>query len=526
MSQYAPYVVVLFAGFALRVWPQLTGAFDGSDNWFHEWLCAELTRNRWRMPRSTAFLLPGRVAYPPLLHYLLLTVPRSRRMRLAYYVNPLADLAILALLLVTGGVFGLPRPTLLLVAALYWMCPLNLQFNCTSMYAVSARTMSRLFAWVAVGAFFAWLRGGDWWLWVVGAVAMAGIHLSSKFGVQVLLFSLLVVPWWYPAWAAYLACGYAAAILLSGGFALQVTREHVAHQIMYWRKARHYGTAGAINNPADFRWALNPPHFFTQPARYLSVLLYRLSPTRSLLLMPLVWGGLAVVLASGRSLTKTDGWGFLLVWTAACALAFVLTSFKALISLGEPHRYWEYALLPMLLILARMGAYGALSGWWVLAVGLAMYAFTNFSYLQAMLRHRPTAPRRNAEGVRAFLAARAPGRAMCVPLKLAYAFAADHRHRWLWQVGRFPLDFYDRAFVPRGAPWPRNLRALRDHYGLDTLVIEAGAVSRYQAQLDDISATPVYTDEAYSVYHIAATQAAPAITGAPIGATANGERTW
>jgi hypothetical protein len=324
----------------------------GVDAWFHLLYAEALRRDR-RLPARVPHFLLERCEqrYPPLFAALLALLPRGARLRARSVVTPLLDCAQLALLLLVARAHGLDPRAALLAGLVYATTPtLVLEHSTLNPRALGSLLLTSFMLYAETV-----LSGGGPAPLVVGALAGALLLLTLKLGAQV-LFVLVVATSLAYRDAAVAGMGLLStvlALLLSGGFYLEVLRAHAEILRFYFRHAADLNAHQVYDSPlySERRPPGHRPERFYRPGLSGAWRLARglLAHLPGVLLLPwLAWR------------PAPDAWSaFLLLWTIAVCAAAVLTTFvPPLRFLGEGFRYLKFAAFPLALLIGQ-----ALAAW-------------------------------------------------------------------------------------------------------------------------------------------------------------------
>jgi hypothetical protein len=188
--------VILLRAFPRFVWAGL----DGADTWFHRAYINLIRDGHHRVPRKIPrFLIPSRVTYPALYHWILSFLPDRGINFIDRFGALLFDLTaavLTAQLLVTGG--HIPKSTAPFLVALYLIAPgLTMVHIGPRAYALTPRNFAQLLYALWFIALANLVSVDDGWLVLMweGIVVslLVGLLLSSKFAIQVLIVTLPAV---------------------------------------------------------------------------------------------------------------------------------------------------------------------------------------------------------------------------------------------------------------------------------------------------------------------------------------------
>ncbi len=503
-------IIILILAILIRAWPLFLNFFRTSDTWFHLWRSSEIESNRYRIPvRNDQFILGGRTCYPPLLHYLMLIFPHNRRERWSIIISPLFDLGIIIIFIVLykHKLWIDSNNSFCYVCTCYFLSPILLQFRATSIYSVKARTMGRFFLISTLVFFYLFHVCGSYLFFIASAVSFSFLLLSSKFALQAFTFIALCLFFWYKSLLLLILCGFVISIIISKGFCLRSLREHINHQKMYFKKMKYYGSASSINNIKDLKFLGNVFNFFKSPLNYLDILLNRITYTRIVFLMPLFFIFLIFLSFGNVSINFTNtNLTFLLLWLFGCVFAFVITSFKYFISLGQPDRYLEYAIFPVMLIILQSNLLNYFGNVYsLIPFFLFFYFISNSKNLYFALRKEGKGGKNDQyTKLNEFLLDTEECRIVFVPMKLALYFAQNHKHKYFWASPFIEPyvkpEFWDETFKKGRFNFPNSLVNLKEKYNLDTIVMDKDYYKEYKSDLDNLNAKVAYNLKDYSVY--------------------------
>ena len=457
---------------AARLIPGLVWPRHAMDGGYHMLLRREIRRNRFRMPaRVAAMALDERQTYPWWYHSFLALLPEAwlRRVpplpstlidaahtvivvllaaHLAPFAGPAVDPAVAGL--VAGIVFAI-SPALLVVG----IGP--------RAYEITPRPLGELCYTVLMAAGAAYATGGSPWYVAVAAVAGAILLMSSKFAAQVLVFCApavaLAAGSWIPVLLVPLA--FLACFILTGGRYWWVLVGQVRHLDIFRRRLQHEHAILRDRN----RWralldaavaVLRSPGRTTarielmRLAEHNTVLQFLLRNVLWLAVVGLILTGVFVPWAPGG-----EGWrAWLIGWTLAPLVPFVLSSMRSLRFLGEAERYPEYAVAPV----AVLFAVGALSlsapAGVLLIAGYFLSLVPPAAYSYARQRWNASRTTGGMDELLGFLETQPAGTVVLpVPWFAAYVLAPELDHRFL--AGNDTIVWhrdYDRIFSRY--PWP------------------------------------------------------------------------
>lgn len=337
-----------------------------NDPWYHLLLAEEISENRHRIPnRIRAFLLSTRLAYPPLMHWMMSFLPKGAREQVEPAWGGLCDgwaaaaLAAVAIHAVPGGTVWTGGLAVLLFLATPGM--MGTGWGPRALHG-TPRVLGQLLFTLSALSLLLFRATGEWGWFAAAVFSGSLIFVTSFFSVQVfvllnLLFAAFVWTW---APVVLVAAGFGLSLLWFPGYSLYLRREHMAMLQVMKRSLKQGGFEKSIQQRN--RWAelrRLPDYLRKQPQRARQ-LLYKENTWLILLLqLPLVpvlflLGGPAG--GAGPGLLHDAG---AYIWAGLAA--FAATSLRPLLFLGEAERYVEHV-VPLASLTLAFAAANA-SGW-------------------------------------------------------------------------------------------------------------------------------------------------------------------
>ena len=350
--------LLILGSLALQVWPRRFRPLYGIDVWRH-FLIARYLRAHGHLPGHGELpnhLFPEGTDYPPLFRILVASIPEKWWMPLQCCLAPLFD-ACHALTLLIGAYCLTGDGRLALAAVVAYGCnPLIVLENSN----LSSRSFSSLlFTWT-VGALIAWWATGQWGWLALGVGLMALLLLSHRLAVQALavllaLFGIVEHSW---RWPGLLLAAMALAVVLSGGFYLQVLRGHVL-MLAYWAKnsANRYahlirGFTKPAGRPTDFALVV-----YRALSRCPAIAVFAGFPM-AFLALAAVWLWRGGVLPIPPSFPPS-ALRLMAAWTVGLlAWGVLVRQIPPLRFLGEGERYGEYAAFPAAILTSLVVGWG------------------------------------------------------------------------------------------------------------------------------------------------------------------------
>lgn len=362
----------------------------------------------------------------------------------------------------------------------------------------------RIFSELLASAAFCclWLyRAGEGAGWLAAAVVLAAVVLNaSKFGAQVVLFFclFLAVLERDPVLALVpLAAGALAWAM--GGTYHQVLREQAWHLNWYRKAIRARSTPIARRNSLTELRARHREKGLKGAAEYLA---REHSIVIGLLHHPALLATLGVLVFRGAPAGVPP---FARSWLVAAVAAWLLTSLRPALFLGEAERYLFYAAVPEYALAALvLGTTAPALLWLVLAYSAAWYlgqmllvkVKTDGSIFLSDDRARLVS----------FLNGLPPGRFLGFDTNIMWdlAYTTHHRHWLMSPVGGSIVRYWDQIF----SHYPFTKNAAIPLLSPELLVVSHTALERARGMGVEVdfplhSMPRLYADEAYSVYSLA-----------------------
>lgn len=367
------FIVVILLGIFLRIFPRLLRqCVIDSDTVYHLLAAEQIRNNRFRVPQYLqGFILQMPYTYPPLFHYFLALMPKHRRERVEPFLGALIDtLHILTVSLIlwqasqlagffSGWQIGLMSMVSMLTFLTY---PALLNATPLRVYMGTPRPVGEWLFSVTMFSLWIYSMTGCWVWFVFAVLATALLLLCSKFAAQVFVFSSVFMAAWIGRVDTLLLIplGLLTAILISKGHYLKVLEGQVQHSIFY---QRYIIKSHPIKERNQFRDLLQlPGEIFRNPNKVFQTLYEKNTFSALLLRNPYLL--LVVYFWLLFPSVFLNEFRFLSGWLLSCILAFVVTSLRPFLFLGEAERYVEYAVPAMsVLISAFLVEYGGKASW-------------------------------------------------------------------------------------------------------------------------------------------------------------------
>lgn len=485
-------VLIAVAGM-LRLLPaRLAPRGAGVDQWYWKLYVETLRRTRHVPPDLPQYVLERAQWYPPLFPWILARLPASWFDRHATRLSVAIDLVRMSLLLWAAWAWGGGTAALVVAGAVYALTPLlvtyNLQLNPRGLGALALDAM-----WLSVAAIHVGAMPALGWLLVA---CLGGIVLlAHKMTTQLLAFvavggavltgtlePLVVVP------AAVLA-----ALVLSRGFYLRVTRAHVDILRFWFRHWRWSGAHPVLDSPAyGMPGYESPGLFYRRGARAWIRRLAFVVGFNPWAPAALAVGTFAFV--DGR-MPQPHAW--VLGWLALVfAFALVTTVVPALRCLGQGYLYGYNGAFPAALFLALSSStLGSTWYWWVGILGAALASVaTLIAYFRKLASSRTLKVDHELEAAVDRLAGLPQGLVMCLPQHWHDVVAYRTRHPVLFGAHGFGFSLIEDVFpvLKKRMPELMHQHPIRYLLTLDGYLPDAFIADLPAAKIESFGAYRLY----------------------------------
>lgn len=462
---------------------------ESSDNDGHLWIIAARSRRRWGPLLFENGVLEGEYGYRSLGHALVSLFPERFWLPAARLLGVLYDMVSLVALYglaahlyretPTVGLAGLSAPVA--AVALAGTCPILLPLT-ARLRSFGARTLGgalNLLYFIAYGVV---VLEGVPALYPLCVLLGVAIVLTSQFGMQNWLFLSLGLAVWYgsPVPLGLVALSLLVGLMVPSSGVRAVLRHTANHYMWYWAH-RKGTTAEKRNRLADL--VRLPITLLRDPAGFLNVVLHRNSLLIALYSVPML-PVLVLWAVQGRLdatfFTEAPWTAYLAALCVGALAAFVLTSLRPFLFLGQAERYLEYgvfygSLLFVQVLLAGVADGGVLMTLVFFQVAVVCGILCVALWPRMAQALRPGVPP-GTEAVLACLRRLEAPRIVCIHSKLAWRFGLLLRDRdasfYYHGVSRERLDGFAYLATDMdvfGFPRP-PLRDLHAKYGIDTVV--------------------------------------------------------
>lgn len=350
---------ILLLTFVMRVLPRmgLKYAFGG-DTFFHLYMGRAIRNNNHRIPdRIPNIVLDHNYTYPYLYHRILSFFEEEGRLTAERMTGPVLDsvntliIYVFSSWAVTNFNISAPGYFPLLAALLFSLSPALLTVaGGPRAYSGSPRILGQTFYLLHITTYFYYSVTGDIWLLSLSVVSGSFLLISSKFGVQVLLFFGVFFCIFYSSFYLFvILMSVAVCGIFTKGRVFKVIEGHFRHSEFYLKFLKSVNQAiGPVKDYLDLKIYL--ARFFSNIKKLLTgkigIFFKWLLSERYFLHFTVIAFPQLIFLAFYYSKFDRDNAliSFLFLWVAASVVWFVLTSIGYLRFLGEGERYLEFSL--------------------------------------------------------------------------------------------------------------------------------------------------------------------------------------
>ena len=359
-------VTIILVTFILRILPSIFGLInsDSGDINFHL-LCAKRIReNGFKHPKRLAsFILPGVYDYPPLFHYLLALIPHANREKYLFLFSPLIDVIHVVIIYYfvlyiqhVNGLINISTDINVVAAIsglLFATSPALLYYGIgPRSYIATPRTLGELFVTIIFISQLIYFLNGNLLFLFLACFFSSITLLTSKFGSQVLIFFSLGFAVYFKNYEFMLlpGVGILLAVAISRGKYIEILNGWIRHSILLKEiiikkhrplrgrndliQFRNLANAIIYGNIRDFEKAI---------LELITNNTYIILFVRNILLFFLI----KLIIDNSGYIYTNMLLVFLIGWILISLFAFLITSLKPFLFLGESERYIEYS-IPLL----------------------------------------------------------------------------------------------------------------------------------------------------------------------------------
>lgn len=489
------FILILAVTFVMRAFPRWVYPNSlNSDTYFHLDIADKIREGRFKiLKHNDNYVIPHKHLYPHFYHVLLALFSKKTRLVVERYSSAFFDTLIV---LVTAGLVrmlfenhGSPYywKVMNMTALLYAFNPAILRvFEGPRSYNGSPRVLGQLLYLMHIYGFI-WqvyydsLIGG-----IIGVAAMALLILTSKFAFQVVVllmpFLLVGVSWIY---ILVVIAALVFSMIISKGVSYQILRYNIIHSYNYFfaQRVLLYHKRQTLKM---YLWALiKLLPTFKRPGAFFSWLY---TQKYYLHVLVVIFPVLAFVVVAGGFYFQ----GLLFnIWIIVIGglFAFMLTSNKPFLFLGEPERYLEYVSIPAFVLFSIFCQFKELD---ILTyVVLGYFVFTYVYYLKSILNYL----KRLQNGFNKFkgLSQKFPIDAGKVVMPLVYYHCKDIVHHYGVKVLSYYPATIDRNLLPEeeieflyhkgGQMISTNIDAIVKKYEVDYVLVFKYSLEKYLSEI-------------------------------------------
>ncbi len=524
---YIEVVGICFLGLVTRL---IFLLHAGSDLDAHLWL-TKLRRDlggvrgigRHRVKDS---LVPGIRGYPPLPHAIIALINPKYWVLAGRMTNLAFDLASILLVYFMGHllferVWQISSGQLIsatgAVTLPYATSP-KLHPVTARLQAMGGRTLGNLLVLLYFTCFGVGYLFGIPWFYIPCLLIGTLTVLSSQFGMQVLVVNSIVLSCFYQ--------DFVPLLLLLATFGLCIFVPQLGIKQLFARKWAHYkwyftaiktGTTPIAERNRLKDFVALPAYLFSRPREFGRIVFTKATPIIILYSIPIIPLLLYWWHSSPNSFTaffSDDVIWYVTGLTLASFVAFVITSIKYILFLGEAERYLEYSLACIHLIFVRYCIVSKHSYEIIYIITLIHIGFVlvNFLYLSSVNIKNNLLPTRETAlaAVIKFLNGRSGQNIITIPTKFSYTLAesmeeTDSRFYYpsMSEPGRGMRYMQeDHVYLYLMKP---DFDYFRVRYGVNTLVAQKRAVelaAQRGIEYPLSSLKLLYDNEGYAVYSV------------------------
>jgi len=364
MNLYLYGLIVPIFSFFLQIWPRLINRYFGIDTWRHL-MYANYVRKYKKFPKEIRdkYLVVGPYGYPPVIIKILSFFPKSFNEKYQFIFSPVFDffhnyfIFCVALLLTKDLTTGISAQIIAALTPLVVIEASNLNTRAIS-YLIYSLSLFPLLLFTQTH-FVLWLA-----LAFIGLVLLFYTH---RFAVQAYLFCAigLSIVERNPLYLIFFLAAFATVYALGGEFYKSILNEHLA-LLNFWRKNIDFRFAHQFRGNVKPR-LIKDFVFKIYNLSFKSPFVYIVGNNPWLgiyflgFLLPYIYNPFPGIIINNPMTLKLNLWVITLLISS-----ILILSVKKLRFLGEGHRYLEYAVLPISILLGSYfsvlyGKYGIIS---------------------------------------------------------------------------------------------------------------------------------------------------------------------
>lgn len=382
---YLAGLLSALAGYYLHIWPRFYNRYFGIDTWRHL-LAAEYIRKNKSYPKLMPehYLINEPSDYPPVLRFILALFPRAFIDRKQFAFCPAIECAqsffiFIFIYRISGNL------TLSLVTQiLYYAAPIVIIKNSS----LTTRTLASFLFMLSFLSLISYVMHPSKAVLIASIILISLLLLVHRMSIQALSFLVIVFSIWERnmAYLAVFLAGIAGAVILSGGFYIQILRGHLA-MLRFWKANIHYRYAHMVRGFKAVSKEKDPVFKIYQKIQNLPFT--AVLAANAFIVLPLwaVFLGPMVFKEYNLFMFNENFYQKMLLWSISLSLfAVVVRQFKGLGFIGEGERYLEYNGFPTAMISAALflnaGRSFGIITWWIFAGLLVLGSLLPAFFLQ------------------------------------------------------------------------------------------------------------------------------------------------
>ena len=364
---------------------------------------------------------------------------------------------------------------------------------------LSERLLARMSCSLYFLSLTAWFIWADWISAVLSMIFCAITLVTSTFGVQVILFSTIVLSLLFLTISniAIVLIGLVLSVLLSRGYILT----SLIHTVRYWRIYKLFVKKGASQNAALSRY-INPAVLisFLKQKKYGRAIGQCITkePVRAMLFYPelLVLGILVPYIPVEISIQ-------LVLVVISILILYLITSTEKLNHLGEAYRYIEYSLYMIFPIIAAI-AYKHSPPWlfWFVSMFYAVYGVGSACVFYGVYMRRNSLP--DSDKLLGFLKkAEIDEKSVVFPVSMRLGADVCARvgcKTFWWQPGGITEPAMYERYIEEYPFLKKDYAVFVKKYGVTHVVCEKAALSKINWQYDFSKLRKILEDDNYIAY--------------------------
>jgi len=359
-------ILIAFLTFVLRAFPRvkLKQAY-AADTYLHLYVARIIKENSFKIPQKLPkVILKHRHDYPFFYHFLLAIFPLKLRYWAERFTGAFFDTINIILLYYFSvemvKLYNLSSQAIYFTTVLYAISPALLRYSHSPRaFNGSPRVLGQSLYIAHILAFGLFVMTNQWYFAVISVISGSLQFISTKFGVQVILFfSIFFSIFFSYTYILVLIASFIFSNIITLGKAFQVLSGHYQHSYFYFRyiqqivlhqnKYFHKSFYDYQKALRDHLYVLRTSFdvyrvlkWFYEESYFLHIIFIIFTP---FFILPFYF--------FQSNLQIYDY--FLLTWAGAGFCMYLITKIKIFLFIGEAERYTEYALPAALLLMVKL----------------------------------------------------------------------------------------------------------------------------------------------------------------------------